>query len=114
MRLKKINLAVLGFAMSLFISCKSNKKEKTDDPKSHNKIENKERPKGPPPPSGKDMFLEMDENKDGQLSKNELKGPIVDQFDTIDTDKNGFLSKEELEAARPKKPAGRPEKPINN
>ena len=45
------------------------------------------------------MFTRMDANKDGKLSKDELRGPMVDRFDTIDTNKDGSISLEELKAA---------------
>lgn len=45
-----------------------------------------------------DQLLEqMDTNKDGKLSKKEVKGPISEQFGKIDTNDDGFLTKEELE-----------------
>ena len=57
------------------------------------------------PPSVDQIFKEMDKDEDGKLSKEELKGPIKDDFDTIDTDEDGYISKEELEKAP--KPKGR-------
>ncbi len=56
-------------------------------------------------PPSIEKLLEMDTNKDGKLSKTEVKGPLSDQFSEIDTDKDGFLSKTELENA-PKPPRG--------
>lgn len=46
----------------------------------------------PPPPS----FEELDKNGDGQLSKDELKGPLLRDFGKFDLDGNGTLSKSEL------------------
>lgn len=46
----------------------------------------------PPPPS----FEEMDQNGDGQLSKDEVKGPLLRDFDKFDVDGNGTLSQSEL------------------
>ncbi|WP_067866848.1 EF-hand domain-containing protein [Neptuniibacter marinus] len=54
----------------------------------------------PAPPS----FEELDINGDGELSKDELKGPLLDGFDKFDTDGNDTLSKSELpEPPRPKR-----------
>ena len=33
------------------------------------------------------------------FSKEEVKGPLLEQFDQVDSDKDGFVSKEELESA---------------
>jgi Ca2+-binding EF-hand superfamily protein len=55
---------------------------------------------GPPPPPGmevEDLLALMDEDEDGQLSSEEVKGPIANKFTEIDTDSDGFLSEEELE-----------------
>ncbi|MCK0146226.1 EF-hand domain-containing protein [Arenibacter sp. F26102] len=57
------------------------------------------------PPSVDEIFKEMDKDEDGKLSKEELKGPIKDDFAKIDTDEDGYISKEELEKAP--KPKGR-------
>jgi Ca2+-binding EF-hand superfamily protein len=46
---------------------------------------------GPPP-----SFEQLDTNHDGQLSKDELKGPLLDDFDRFDTDGSGTLSEDEM------------------
>lgn len=46
-----------------------------------------------------EMFTRMDVNKDGKLTKDELRGPMVDRFEVIDTNKDGSISLEELKAA---------------
>lgn len=61
-------------------------------------------------PSVIELLTEMDEDKDGQLSRSEVKGPLEQDFDRIDLDKNGFLSVEELKNA-PKPEGERPERP---
>ena len=38
----------------------------------------------------------MDANKDGKISIIEAKGPLKQDFTQIDSNKDGFLSKEEL------------------
>ena len=54
---------------------------------------------GKKPPTAEQLLKEMDANKDGKLSKSELRGPIKDDFTKIDTNKDGFLSLEELKKA---------------
>lgn len=46
---------------------------------------------GPPP-----SFEQLDTNGDGQLSKEELKGPLLNDFDRFDANGDGFLSQDEL------------------
>ena len=46
----------------------------------------------PPPPS----FEAMDTNGDGELSANEVTGPLLEDLHQLDTDGNGTLSKSEL------------------
>ncbi|WFO16446.1 hypothetical protein M601_001100 [Cellulophaga baltica 4] len=50
----------------------------------------------------------MDKNEDGKLSKDEIKGPLKDNFDAVDTDEDGFITEEEM------KNAPRPERPKRN
>ncbi|WP_422107996.1 hypothetical protein [Winogradskyella sp.] len=46
----------------------------------------------------------LDEDKDGQLSKKEVKGPLKDHFDKVDLDEDGFITEEEFEKApKPKR-----------
>ena len=55
------------------------------------------------PPSFAKLIKEMDANNDGKLAKEELKGPLKDDFDKVDTDEDGFISEAEFEKApRPK------------
>ncbi|SKB73260.1 CREC-EF hand family protein [Maribacter arcticus] len=57
------------------------------------------------PPTFTELLKQMDKNEDGQLSKNEVKGPLKNDFDKIDADEDGFITKEELEKApKPKGP----------
>ncbi|QOD61688.1 YHYH protein [Polaribacter haliotis] len=44
-----------------------------------------------------DLITQMDTNKDGKLSKSEIKGPLKEQFSKIDLNGDGFISKEELQ-----------------
>lgn len=51
------------------------------------------------PPSFQELIEMMDENEDGKLAKNEVKGRLKDDFDKIDLNEDGFISEEELEKA---------------
>lgn len=57
------------------------------------------------PPSVDEIFKQLDKDEDGKLSKNEVKGPLKNDFSKIDTNEDGFLSKEEVTKAP--KPKGR-------
>lgn len=51
-----------------------------------------------------EMFTKLDINKDGRLTKDEVKGPLAERFEAIDTNKDGFISKAEMEnAPRPQR-----------
>jgi len=54
---------------------------------------------GQKPPTPEVLIKEMDTNKDGKLSKSEIKGPLKNDFDRVDLNKDGFLSLEELKKA---------------
>ncbi|WP_086980777.1 EF-hand domain-containing protein [Vibrio aphrogenes] len=56
-----------------------------------------DRPQRPP------SFEQMDTNGDGELSKDEVKGPLLDDFDQFDKDGSGTLTEDEL----PEPPQGR-------
>jgi hypothetical protein len=43
------------------------------------------------------IFSEMDSNKDGKLSKIEVKGPLSRDFSKLDNNSDGFITKQELE-----------------
>ena len=60
------------------------------------------------PPTFNELLKQMDKDEDGQLSKDEVKGPLKNDFAKIDTDEDGFITKEELEKApKPKGPTNR-------
>ena len=62
------------------------------------------------PPSTEELIKMMDSNKDGKLSKEEVKGPLKDDFSKIDTNKDGFLTKAELDKApKPESKGGKQE-----
>lgn len=50
-------------------------------------------------PTPAELIKELDTDKDGQLSKTEVKGPLKDDFSKIDTDKDGYITLEELKKA---------------
>jgi Ca2+-binding EF-hand superfamily protein len=78
----------------------------------------RDQPMRPQPPSDRPMldvnriFERMDANKDGKLSKEEVRGPLAEGFDRADLNKDGFLDKEEVQKAagrlRPPGDAPRP------
>ncbi|WP_430540496.1 hypothetical protein [Pseudoxanthomonas japonensis] len=47
-------------------------------------------------------FASADANKDGRLSRDEVKdkGRFAERFDALDTNKDGFLSRDELAAGK--------------
>ena len=56
------------------------------------------------PPTFEELIKDMDANEDGKLAKDELKGPLKDDFSKIDTDEDGFISEEEFDKApKPKR-----------
>ena len=78
------------------VSCSSNKKATANG-----------QPNGGAP-STEQLFAQMDSNKDGKLSKTEVKGPLANDFSKIDTNSDGFISKDELNNA-PKPSGQRPQ-----
>lgn len=66
--------------------------ERRGPPRGANKERNAEGHK-----SSDELLEMMDDNKDGKLSKAEVKGPLKDQFSLVDINKDGYISKEELE-----------------
>ncbi|MCK9176011.1 MAG: hypothetical protein M0O96_12140 [Desulforhopalus sp.] len=57
---------------------------------------NDDGPSGQQPPT----FAQLDTNSDGQLSKDEVKGPLAEDFDEFDANDDGVLSEDELPAPR--------------
>ena len=90
----KLNFLVLGSLICMFTSCRSDAQKKDQD-------------MGQGPPSAESMLKMLDEDEDGKLSKEEVRGPLADNFDEIDLDSDGYLSKKELEEKpHPKPPKG--------
>jgi Ca2+-binding EF-hand superfamily protein len=86
MKSNTLKTLVLVFGIALFMSNYS-------FGQSHDRQKRKE------PPTFKELLKEMDKNKDGQLSKAEVKGPLKEIFTEIDTDEDGFISEKELKDA---------------
>jgi Ca2+-binding EF-hand superfamily protein len=68
------------------------------------------------PARGADVMGKMDKDGDGKISKDEAGEKLKEKFDELDADKDGFLSAEEIKSARGKmrkgdKKAGEDKKP---
>lgn len=66
-------------------------------------ITNAQHPDGPPKPEL--VIAKLDVNKDGKISKQEVRGPLKVHFQNIDLNKDGFITLEELKKA-PHPPKG--------
>lgn len=94
-----IKAGVLAVGLTIFTACGSSQ--------SQNKREQGQRERGGRMPSVSQLIAEMDSNKDGKLSKSEVKGPLANDFSKIDSNNDGFISKEELEnAPKPERGGG--------
>jgi len=99
--MKKKSIIVAGALLcgSLSISsCSSTQEQASTQPAQQTNREQ---------PSVIELLTEFDEDDDGQLSRSEVKGPLEQNFDQIDSNKDGFLSVEELKNAP--KPEGKPD-----
>lgn len=90
MNSRNLNLVITIMTIALFVSCKSSGPE-------NNNSTSQRRQGGQP--SVEKLFIEMDSDKDGKLSKAEVKGPLKNDFSKIDTDDDGYLSEAEIENA---------------
>ncbi len=91
MKRNTLKIAITMLTVVLFASCKT-----TSEIESNNS--STQRSKGGQP-SVENLLTQMDSNKDGKLSKDEVKGPLANDFSKIDSDDDGYISKEELKKA---------------
>jgi len=100
--MKKMGLAIAGIALLSLINA--------DVLSAQDRQKDGDGPKGERP-SIENLFKKMDTNKDGKLSKAEVKGPLKEDFDKVDLNEDGYLSKEEIEKApKPKRKGQRKSK----
>ena len=85
--MKVLKITICAAAIVLITSCSS--KEEVASKTAGSKIDK----------ATTELMSKMDANKDGKLSKEEVKGPLSNDFDKIDTDGDGYLSLEELNSA---------------
>ena len=86
MKSKTFKTVAIVFGIVLFMSTNSYAQ-------SQNRKERKE------PPTFSELLKEMDKNEDGKLSKDEIKGPLKEDFSKVDTDEDGFITEEEFKNA---------------
>jgi Ca2+-binding EF-hand superfamily protein len=55
------------------------------------------------PPNGSKLLVDLDKNKDGKVTLDEYRAPILARFDALDTNHDGVISDAERKAAAPKK-----------
>lgn len=102
-----VKLAFFFIIATLSMSCKT--KAQTTDTNVEKREQKQEKGQRGQRPNPQEMFTQMDVNKDGKLSKKEVKGPLQKDFSKIDTNADGFLTKEELEKApKPNRQGGPP------
>ncbi len=66
---------------------------------------NNQNRQGPPNgkrPSAKQLIKMMDADKDGKISEDEARGPLLEMFAKIDANEDGFLTAKEIRKAAPK------------
>lgn len=91
MNKNRFKTTVLIFGVTLFFSTSS-------FGQSQNRHERKK------PPTFKELIKKMDANEDGKLSKDEIKGPLKEDFAKVDTDEDGFITAAEFsKAPKPKR-----------
>lgn len=94
---KSIKILVIGALALMMATCASqNNQAKMISPTRQGQ-QRGGRPGGPPKFS--QLLSLMDENKDGKLAKNELQGPIVNDFSRIDENNDGFITQIEFDNA---------------
>lgn len=97
-------LLVLFAAALTTVGCST---QKTTTPAT-TKQDNTQRPaRNGERPSTDEVFAQLDANKDGKLTKAEVKGPLANNFDKIDANGDGLITKEEMaKAPKPQRGQG--------
>lgn len=96
MNSKIVKTTLIATFSMMMIACSSNKQGSSSQ---QNSNQNQSRQDERQRPSTAQLMAQMDTNKDGKLSKSEVKGPLLNDFSKIDTNEDGFLSETELENA---------------
>jgi len=107
MNIRNLKLGITIMIVALFISCKSSEPDSNSNDLQRGQG-NQGRQGGQP--NVEQLLTQMDTNGDGKLSKDEVKGPLKNDFSKIDTDEDGYLSKTELENAPKPERQGRPQR----
>ncbi|WP_299902059.1 YHYH protein [uncultured Aquimarina sp.] len=94
------NTLFILLTLTFLVACESNQEKK-----------GQQEPNGQRP-SSEQIISEMDSNEDGKLSRDEVKGPIANDFNNIDNNDDGFLTLEELNKAE-KSQGNRPPRQTN-
>ena len=106
MNTRNLKLVITIMTIALFASCKSTSEAESASKSSQSTNKTSERRQGGQP-NVEQLIAQMDANKDGKLSKDEVKGPLKNDFSKIDADDDGYLSEEELEnAPKPERQSG--------
>ena len=82
-----------------FTACKSTKDNVQPDEQVQSRSNKEGQKRGKVRQNPAEMIAKFDANKDGKLSKTEVKGPLADNFDTFDTNNDGFITLTEMKNA---------------
>ena len=81
---------VVGVIVVSVISCAPQRTSQSQNGSRGNRSE---------PPTFTQLLAQMDANKDGKLSKSEVKGPLASDFSKVDSNNDGFITESELKDA---------------
>ena len=105
------SIAIVALLIS-FTSCKSSSDTANTSAKSEQSEKRGQPRQRGERPDAATILGEMDANKNGKLSKDEVKGPLQQNFSKIDSNEDNFISKEELEnAPKPERSGGQNGRP---
>ena len=107
MKKSYLKLMVLSIGVFCFMSCSSQKstaQDTTNAPQAEQKRgqgnnQQGKQGRGGERPTYAKLLAEMDQNKDGKLSKDEVKGRLKNDFTKVDTNSDGFISEAEFKNA---------------